>query len=341
MNVASKIISLAFAALMLMACGQQKPSCESIPLIFDTDLGNDVDDAIALGLLFNYAEEGRIDILAEGISKNGEAPAEYMDILNCWYGYPDIPVGIVRNGADCESDALNYAKAVATMTNKDGKPLFGRTAGKDYSSLPDAHILYRKILSQAEDASVVFVTVGFSTNIARLLDTPSDDYSPLTGKELVKQKVKRLVMMAGCFNGDVKSEYNVWKDIPSARKVIDEWDSEIVLIPFELGIQVCYPAESIENDFNEYPFHPVVEAYKAYLPMPYDRPLWDPAALVYAVEGNEWFAVSPLGRISLNEEGTTLFKEDTSGKHRYLMTDPEKAGKLTNHIVKMLTNSKE
>ena len=39
--------------------------------------------------------------------------------------------------------------------------------------------------------------VGFSTNLARLLDTGADEYSTLSGIELVKRKVKLLSLMAG------------------------------------------------------------------------------------------------------------------------------------------------
>lgn len=327
---------LIFCAAALLGC-RAKNDCAPVPLIFDTDLGNDIDDAIAMDLLYKYADAGKIRILAEGISKDGLAPAEYMDILNNWYGYPEIPMGIVVGGADCETDAVNYAKAVNAMADPDGNPLFGRTPGMDYGSLPQSHMLYRKILAGCDDASVTFVTVGFSTNLARLLDTPADGFSPLSGRELVARKVRLLVMMAGSFDGSLSSEYNVLKDIPSAQKVVSEWPGEIVFAPFELGIQVCYPASSIENDFSGCGEHPVVEAYKAYLPMPYDRPCWDPAALVYAVEGDVWFGVSPYGRISISDSGETVLDTSDGGNHRYITVDNEQAGALTCHIVSMMT----
>jgi len=37
--------------------------------------------------------------------------------------------------------------------------------------LPDAHTLYRKILAKQPDSSVTIISIGFSTNIARLLLT--------------------------------------------------------------------------------------------------------------------------------------------------------------------------
>lgn len=329
-------ILVAAVALISSCAPQQTP----MAVIFDTDLGNDVDDAVAMDILYKYADEGRIDILAEGITKDGLAPAEFMDVMNNWYGYPETPFGIILNGADCETDAVNYAKAVNALTLEDGTPMFKRTEGMDYAALPQTHLMYRQILAEAEDKSVTFVTVGFSTNLARLLDTPGDEYSPLTGKELVAAKVKNLVMMAGCFDGTNPSEYNVWKDIPAAQKVVAEWPTPIVFAPFELGVQVCYPATSIENDFGWAEHHPMVEAYKAYLPMPYDRPCWDPAALVYAVEGDKWFGVSAPGTISISDGGTTTFTESGDGRHTYLTVTPEQAEALTDHIVEIVTRPK-
>lgn len=333
-----KLMTVVLAAMTtLCACAPQQVAETPMAIVFDTDLGNDVDDAVAMDMLYKYASDGKIKILAEGISKDGLAPAEYMDILNNWYGYADVPFGIILNGADCETDAVNYAKAVNALNLEDGTPMFKRTEGMDYAALPQTHLMYREILAEAADNSVTFVTVGFSTNMARLLDTPADEYSPLTGKELVAAKVKNLVMMAGCFNGTNPSEYNVWKDIPAAQKVVKEWPTPLVFAPFELGVQVCYPATSIENDFTWAAHHPMVEAYKAYLPMPYNRPCWDPAALVYAVEGDKWFGVSAPGTISISDAGTTTFEESECGRHTYLTVTPEQAVALTDHIVEIVT----
>ena len=213
---------LAAMALLLPGCGR-KTAAEGespLPLIFETDLGNDVDDALAMDLLYKYQDAGKVRLLAVNLNKNGEAPAEYADIMNTWYGYPDIPIGIIRNGAECERDGVNYAKAVVDLKDADGRPLFARSH-PGYADYPDAVTLYRKILSAAPDSSVVIVSVGFSTNLARLLETPADGISPLTGRELAARKVRLLSMMAGCFIDPGNHEYNVVKDIPAAKAVFE------------------------------------------------------------------------------------------------------------------------
>ena len=68
---------------------------------------------------------------------------------------------------------------------------------KNYSQVPDAVTLYRTALAKAEDRSVAVSSIGFVTNIAALLVSPADDISPLSGRDLVAQKVKTIVWMGG------------------------------------------------------------------------------------------------------------------------------------------------
>ena len=49
-----QLIIAIFAASLFFACSTQHE--EKLPIIFDTDLGNDIDDAIALAMLYRYAE---------------------------------------------------------------------------------------------------------------------------------------------------------------------------------------------------------------------------------------------------------------------------------------------
>lgn len=313
-----------------------KTGSETVNIIFETDMGNDVDDALALDMLYKYFEEKKINLLGIMINKEGNYPPEFIDIMNTWYGYPKIPIGIVHEGADCENDAANYAKCVSLMRDEKGSPLFKRSL-KNYDTLPEAHLLYRKILAKQPDQSVTIVSVGFSTNLARLLETPGDQYSPLTGKELVARKVRLLCTMAGGFRNPEMREYNVVKDIQSAKKVFSEWPTPLVTSPFEVGEAILYPGASIENDFKWAPEHPMVEAYKCYLKMPYDRPTWDLTSVLYAVEGPSWFNISPAGKIEVTDKGATRFAEDPEGNRYYLGADSTQAGNIQGRFIEIIT----
>lgn len=318
-------------AITMMACAQTKGAIAAItpvPVIFETDMGNDVDDALALAMLYKYQDSGLIKLLAISTNKNSKYSAPYIDILNTWYGYPNIPVGEVKAGANSQGDSHDYAQTVCEYT-----PAFKRT--KD--SFPESVALYRKILSEQPDHSVVIISTGFSTNLARLLASKGDAYSPLDGNALVAKKVKLLSMMAGNFEGDRMVEYNVLRDVPAAKAVFEQFPGKVVTSPVELGNTVLYPASSIENDFNWTGAHPVVIAYKSYLPMPYDRPTWDLTAALYAIEGAQYFTVSKTGKIQVDEKGYTAFTQTANGDRQYLEVTPQQAAIIKQRFIDLIT----
>lgn len=308
---------------------------QKVIVIFDTDMGNDVDDALALDMLYKYMDQDRIELL--GIPTNKKSPycVEYIDIMNTWYGYPGIPIGVVVNGTDMANND-NFIRAVCQM-EKDGKPAFERTV-KDYGTLPASVALYRKLLAAQEDNSVDIISVGFSTNLAQLLDSPGDEFSPLTGKDLAARKVRLLSVMMGHFQDENFSEFNVNCDIPAAQKVVNEWPTPIVASPFELGETILYPASSIENDFKWKEPNPLVEGYKAYMEMPYDRQTWDLTSVLYTIETDKgFFGESPTGTISIDDKGITRFTPDEKGKHKYLTVTEQQRERIREYFIDLIT----
>ena len=340
MNVYMKksILLLLSGMIFLSGCkhAEKQDDSSKISVIFETDMGNDVDDALALDLLFKYADMGLINLLGVSTNKESSYSIEFLDVMKTWYGYPDLLTGKITKGIDCENDATNYAKATCQY-QENGKSPFKRTHS-DYGKIPESPRFYREILSKQPDQSVVIVSVGFSTNIARLLDTPPDKFSPLTGKELVYKKVKLLSMMAGQVLNPEVQEYNVVKDIPSAQKIFREWPSNIVISPFDVGIAILFPATVIEKNLNYTRPNPLKIAYESYLPMPYDRPTWDLTSVLYAVEGvKNYFNISPWGRIEVDDEAHTRFYPDEKGKHAFLSVSEEQAEIVKNRFVELIS----
>lgn len=333
------LLFAALAAAMVLSCAKAPEKTPSVNLIFETDMGNDIDDGIALDMIYKYVDAKDVNLLAITLNKGGQAPPEYIDIMNTWYGHPNVPIGICSHAMQNENHG--YTAHVAGMKDAGGNPLFERTVS-DVNALPEAVSLYRKILASQPDNSVTIASVGFSTNLVLLLDSPADSWSPLTGKELVARKVKLLSVMAGGFTEDHRPEYNVIIDIPSAKKVFNEWPGEIVFSPWEVGDVIRYPATSIENDFTwAKPAHPLVEAYKAYLQMPYDRQTWDPTAVLYAVEGGDWFTVSENGDVTVDDEGVTYFTPSETGTRRILSVTEAQASAILDHFITLVTKRPE
>jgi hypothetical protein len=205
---------------------------------------------------------------------------------------------------------------------------------------PSATAVLRKTLASQADRSVVIAQVGFSTNLARLLDSPPDEYSPLSGQQLIAKKVKLLSLMAGAFqtiDGNRHYlEYNVVKDVPSAQILADRWPSPVFYSGFEIGIALPYPAVSIERDFGYVPHHPLAEAYIRYIPPPHNRPTWDLTSTLYAVlRDRDYFDLSPPGKVTVEPDGFTRFVESPKGTHRYLKLRSDQKPRVLECLVQL------
>jgi inosine-uridine nucleoside N-ribohydrolase len=211
-------------------------------------------------------------------------------------------------------------------------------------SVEDALPLLRRLLAAEPDGTVVIAQVGFSTNLARLLDSPPDDITPLSGRELVTRKVKLLSVMAGAFTKipDDKGkptdhrEYNVVEDLSSARRLAEGWPTPIVWSGFEIGLSIPYPSQSILRDYGYVEHHPLAEAYHLYTPPPHDRPTWDLTSVLYAVLPDAgYFGLSPQGKVVVTEDGLTNFNEESGGRDRYLTVSPEQRVRVTEALVQL------
>ncbi len=307
-------------ASILLLLGSLLPLLAAEPqrIIFDTDIGNDVDDALALAILHAFETRGEAKLLAVTITKDNRWAAPYIDVVNTFYGRPDIPIGVVKNGKTPEDSRM--IRVPAERTRPDGTPVYPHRI-KDGRSAPDAVEVLRRVLAAQPDGSVVIVQVGFSTNLARLLSSPPDAATPLAGRDLVARKVKLLSAMAGAFPSG-QPEYNVKMDLPAAKKVFTDWPTPIVASGFEIGLSMLFPARSIEHDFAYVENHPIADAYRNYEKMPYNRPTWDLTAALYAVRPDRgYFSLSPEGTISVDDSARTHFTAAPGGRHRYLMVN--------------------
>ncbi len=314
-------------------------SAEPVKLIYDTDMGNDIDDAIALAMIHSLQKRGACELLAVTITKDHPQAAAYVDAVNTFYGYPDVPIGVVRDGAKQEGGGK--FNLLADEKNPDGSFRYPHDllSGED---APEAVDLLRQTLAAQPDGSIALAQVGFFTNLARLLDSKPDKHSPLPGKELIAQKVKLLSIMAGAFQtvsfNNRYLEYNVRLDIPAAQKLAKEWPSPIVWSGFEIGYACTYPHESIERDFDYVPHHPVKEAYYLYNPPPHDRPNWDPTAVLYAVYPDRgYFELSPPGAVTVADDSATVFRpgKNNQGRDRFLILNDTLNARTREAIVQL------
>ena len=121
-----------------------KEGPKPVKMILDSDFGSSTDDLFALMMLHHYIDEGRVDLKGIIVDREGEKNAGIVDIFNNYYGHPNIPVGLERNGVKNPRCFIPY-NGICDLKDAQGAPLFKRTLNT--ATLPDGYKLYRKLLS--------------------------------------------------------------------------------------------------------------------------------------------------------------------------------------------------
>jgi inosine-uridine nucleoside N-ribohydrolase len=293
--------------ILIATCLMANVCFAARPVIFDTDMGNDIDDALALAMLHALSDRGECELIGVTLTNAHPAAVPYIRMVNRFYGRSDLPVGAAIK--QLQGGAADGYMTAALRT---------APAGGSGPAEP-APALLRRLLSNARE-KVVIVQTGFSTNLAALLDSPG-------GAALAKEKVALVVAMAGNFAGG-EPEYNVRIDVPSAKTVFERWPTPMVFSGFEIGRDLLYPAASIEHDFEYTRRHPIAESYRAYRHMPYDRPTWDLTAVLEAVRpAHRYFGRSEPGTVHVESSGATRFTVG-QGDRQYLLLDPTKSPEI-------------
>lgn len=310
-------------------------------IIFDTDMGVDCDDAVALAILLNKHKKKEVELLAVTASSTREGATATVQAILDYYGV-SVPVGAMAAPSIPCDKMNNYAKAV--------KEKF-----QTQDSTVDAVELLRKTLA-AQSEKITLIAVGPLSNIARLLKSGADGYSTLSGKELVEEKVETLYIMGGCFAQNYEegapiygrsrhhAEWNILQDIDSAKITANECPVEMRFLPFEGGILAF--TNNRKNQEN-----PVFYSMTSYMLSegftPQNHPesfladgtfrrhSWDPITCLCATEDcSEYFTLSPLGKISVTDNGYTVWEEGEGKGRFYILTkDFEKIETVVNAAV--------
>lgn len=298
-----------------------------VNVIFDSDMGPDYDDVGAITLLHNFADEGKANVLATIASTKYENVAAVFSVFNTYFKKPNIPIAVPKGDALDLKDSQHWTDSIvknyphAINSNKD---------------VPDAVTLYRRILSIQPDKTVTIITVGFLTNLKNLLQSKADMFSPLSGEELVKQKVKQLVSMGGKFPSG--SEFNINQDFAASKYVYENWPTPVLFSGFEIGekIKVGLPLvhnDAIQND-------PVKDVFRISIPQAAEdsagRKSWDETAVLVAVSGYEnWYDVKRGKIVISDKDGSNTWVDDLNGTQAYLVekTSPEVVQKLINELI--------
>ncbi len=277
-----------------------------IDFILDTDVGGDCDDMMALAYLV-YAQRN-LGVHIKAVTQCNACPGG-PDLIRTFFEHIGEPVPAIGGPVGNAANADNYCTKV-----------LNRFGDGDIRTYPDSVSVLRRALVDSENA--VLCAIGPLNNIAALLESKGDEISPLDGVALVREKCVKLVVMAGGFvkeeDGRNRPEWNALCDVPATKATVQLCPVPLVFLPFEAGLDMLTGG-------------PLMDKYADTTPLTLSfyltgdtkerggRHSWDPATLVYAVEGcKDFFDESPRGTVIVDEEGRTEMTADPNGQHSFL-----------------------
>ena len=301
-------------------------------VIFDTDIGGDIDDAFALAVVHRFADRGVCNFLGVTLTNEARDAASFVAAQNALYGRPSLPVGVPKSAG---RNTDRYLSETLAQKNDDGS--FEYPVPEGFKP-EEAVALLRRLLADAEDNSVVMIQVGFSTNLAALLDTVADDVSPLSGKELVAKKVRLLSKMGGSFAPDPSAKYyvelaewNIKNDAPAAQKLAKEWPTPILYSGAEVGDAVRMSPTNLKRDYRSPKAKFLRDAYVHWAShaapnegLNHRRPTWDITSVLFVMrpeEGRGYFSVSEPLDVSFDDSGVTQFSPNPESTRRIFLLD--------------------
>ncbi len=302
-------------------------------IAFDADFGDNIDSVLTLALLEAMSSKNETRVLSTSITKANLRAAQAAEAISTFMKGPPAAggfgggvgvnpemIGLATNGRMKEDTPV--LDAIALKKGPDGKPAYPWKISR-ITDTAEGSVTIRNILLAQNDLNAIVLVDGPATNAVELLGLYG-------AKPQVVAKVKYLVLAAGAYPaGD--AEAGIRSDIASAKKLFAEWPTPIIAVGTEVGAAIPYPGSSIEKDFAwATPSHPIVDAYRAFKPMPYDAVTPGMAAALYAVHPDDgYFKLSEPGTITVGDDGRTKFTPGANGKHRYLIADPSQKEKIT------------
>ena len=307
-----------FLLLVLSALAARLPGQQ--PVIYDDDCSQDVDCVNTLPILWQLADRGEIKILAMVADSANPLTAPTFKLFAKAAHHGDIPIG-----ANLSNDPANdlCARERCNQSPWTG-PLVARfNPGDNRTHYPPCARTYRTALAHQPPHSVAIVETGFATCLNQLLSTPADAISPLSGADLVKEKVKLLSIMGGRYPSGI--EWNFECDAIGYKSLFTLWTRQNGFPPIYLNgftngenVMAGVPANTSPKT------NPT--RYALDLAKTTQRPMWDMLSALFAArglssQGTPYFTASAPGTVVVSPTtGADTWSPKIDSGH-YVLTD--------------------
>ena len=163
---------------------QGKPA---IGVVFDSDLGNGVDAALALALLYGLEGKGEARLVSNSTTRRNLKSAAFGEVLARFYAGPPpppgafpfarpvSPVGMASGGSLAGDTAV--LKAVLEKKTAGGAPAWPHSIDK-VNDTADPVALIRNALTAQNDDNCLVALAGPATNLVHVMDLPGSLKAP-------------------------------------------------------------------------------------------------------------------------------------------------------------------
>ncbi|MFZ0633384.1 MAG: nucleoside hydrolase [Acidobacteriaceae bacterium] len=211
----SKLHLLSLIPLLACSlCLHAAPAPKTVPVLLDTDIGSDIDDAFAVALIVHSPE---LELRAvTTVSGDTQARARIVAKMLWVDGRRDIPVAAGVPGSKLDIPQASWA---ANFTSP--------------SLLKEPAVDLMKSTIDREHGRIVLMAIGPLTNVAALLRQYPGE----------KKKIREIVLMGGSIArgydpGSAPSpEYNIVQDAPAAQVVFTS-GIPILMAPLDVTAQL-------------------------------------------------------------------------------------------------------
>lgn len=291
-------------------------------VILDTDMGSDCDDVGAMALLHHFADQGKVEILGV-IFSSGKIPfgVGIIEAINVYYGRNQIPIGASHDLSFGDPKDKMQAEKLAKDT-----AAYKNTLIHNHEAFEQTE-LNRKLLAEAQDNSITYITIGHTKGLYELLRSIPDNISPLNGYDLVNKKIKRWVALGalGASNENVGAvkDWNFYKNNSAIYTdfLIDQFPKPAYFV--DAGAKV-YTGKSLDTLSAG---NILRTAYRDWLwnmekkTLIEQRPSWDLATVYYAVMGPDKFfeELAPGVLVFDLKEGSRWVRHRVNPLHHFIL----------------------
>lgn len=311
-----------------------KPISKPI-IIFDTDMDTDCDDVGALAMLLEAHISTKIELV--GIITNSvcQFAAPFCEAMSRFYGI-NPPIGAIYESDYKDTDFNverfdNYRRYSNLVLNQNGyNRILSKEIKKTDKDYHSAVSTYRTILANAKDKSVTVLCVGLLTAVAEALASAPDRISPLSGVELFKQKVSRVITMG---SPDNANDFNWGMDAYAAERFFALCPVPVYISSEGTNIITGeHLTTRLKSD------HPLRRAYELWLEKENcGRSSWDLIAALYAIKPDcPYLTQSDLGICRYHADEKRLYTNKTENAQFKLLStncEPELMVKMLNEYM--------